>query len=807
MEQEQTQSPPGTVADLGKKVKQKYPGQYDSLPDDEVGRRIKAKYPDAYGSFADITPAPAPVPGKPQAPPAGMASPSTSVAGGGPVSSSGVGQPIIDAAGDAVMTKEIVEQTIPAQPQLAIKKPKVIPTQEEFKALDLQAKRDLLSTAKDLGTPVFSAPQQYMNTSDPTGMSNVPPQDTRRQYLIDDLMQSLPEHRKTYINTKIEAGDWTDKDAAALEVEAVDRAARMVNARIVDLEDRMSQGYQPSEDEINEIKAHADYVSKEAASGFAEVIKRHPELRREVEEDKLKAIEAEAVKMVDPKWAYVAEPAVRAAAGFASNLLRTPRTFSGDDEYGWTDKLAEYAEGVMERSEAQRAPSLQGPVVTKDAEGNLSVSGEKLIPKTVETLVSSLMMVGGGAGTAPGLVASSFMQTNPDYYRAALDNGATAKDAAKYAATASSITSALEVVSPQNYLWTKATRDMGLRAVKEMAKGKSITEAMKSAQTVLKEIGKEEFQEISQMVADKLVNAEANERLKVDNPYFAATLDDEFKAEEVAETFIVTAAMSGLMAGAATVASRNPIDAEAVRWAAENPQLLTDAMQKYGVPQDQQQQIVEKAEKYRRAFGGFKETGDPVKDKVIADAVIKKEEVREQQKNSPVDELIASIQGNKFEEQLKALDEEIAAEMGIDLVEVAKKQEADRLIEQYEKAKLKSEITGTPMPEGMTKPKEVVLEPKDVEVVAPKPPTTPATSSKPTFGEKPDKEADAPVWSSLSIGSVLTDSSDPNIHWVVVDDTRSKRRCRLPRSWPEGPSWWPLHSTSRNHWRRGAAQP
>jgi hypothetical protein len=27
----------------------------------------------------------------------------------------------------------------------------------------------------------------------------------------------------------------------------------------------------------------------------------------------------------------------------------------------------------------------------------------------------------------------------------------------------------------------------------------------------------------------------------------------------------------------------------------------------------------------------------------------------------------------------------------------------------------------------------------------------------------------------LSIGSVLTDSSDPNIHWVVVDDTTSKR--------------------------------
>jgi hypothetical protein len=58
---------------------------------------------------------------------------------------------------------------------------------------------------------------------------------------------------------------------------------------------------------------------------------------------------------------------------------------------------------------------------------------------------------------------------------------------------------------------------------------------------------------------------------------------------------------------------------------------------------------------------------------------------------------------------------------------------------------------------------------------SPEPKASLAATDKPTFGEKPDKEADAPVWSSLSIGSVLTDSSDPNIHWVVVDDTTSKR--------------------------------
>jgi hypothetical protein len=50
---------PETIIDLGKKVKAKYPGQYDDLADDEVGRRVKAKFPGAYDDFTDIVAKPA----------------------------------------------------------------------------------------------------------------------------------------------------------------------------------------------------------------------------------------------------------------------------------------------------------------------------------------------------------------------------------------------------------------------------------------------------------------------------------------------------------------------------------------------------------------------------------------------------------------------------------------------------------------------------------------------------------------------------------------------------------------------------
>jgi len=45
-----------TILDLAQKVKAKYPGQYDDLPDALLGAKIKAKFPGQYDDFADIQP-------------------------------------------------------------------------------------------------------------------------------------------------------------------------------------------------------------------------------------------------------------------------------------------------------------------------------------------------------------------------------------------------------------------------------------------------------------------------------------------------------------------------------------------------------------------------------------------------------------------------------------------------------------------------------------------------------------------------------------------------------------------------------
>ena len=43
-----------TTADLGVRVKQKYPGAYDDLSDIEVGQKVKTKYPGSYDDFTDV---------------------------------------------------------------------------------------------------------------------------------------------------------------------------------------------------------------------------------------------------------------------------------------------------------------------------------------------------------------------------------------------------------------------------------------------------------------------------------------------------------------------------------------------------------------------------------------------------------------------------------------------------------------------------------------------------------------------------------------------------------------------------------
>jgi hypothetical protein len=52
-----------TLEDLGQKVKAKYPGQYDDLPDADLGAKVKAKFPGAYDDFTPSAPKPTEKPG------------------------------------------------------------------------------------------------------------------------------------------------------------------------------------------------------------------------------------------------------------------------------------------------------------------------------------------------------------------------------------------------------------------------------------------------------------------------------------------------------------------------------------------------------------------------------------------------------------------------------------------------------------------------------------------------------------------------------------------------------------------------
>lgn len=54
---------PLTVLELGQRVKAKYPGQYDDIPDVDLGRKVKAKHPE-YSDFVDVPGAPPPLPGE-----------------------------------------------------------------------------------------------------------------------------------------------------------------------------------------------------------------------------------------------------------------------------------------------------------------------------------------------------------------------------------------------------------------------------------------------------------------------------------------------------------------------------------------------------------------------------------------------------------------------------------------------------------------------------------------------------------------------------------------------------------------------
>lgn len=697
---DQITDPPtgGTVIDLGKKVKAKYP-QYANLSDEEVGRKVKAKYPDAYGSFADVpsfpkplqpmtTPAPGAAEGgssgglaTPQAaqPPIGAA-PAPTGAQATPSEDGRAGMPEsvqsirLDEAGDVMVdmpeefltpsqrqetTRTLMNHPDPSVRQAANSRLNAdrevrkkmdrifAQKQEDRKLVDQQVSGDLQ----------FSLQPQEVPSLLPEGQGPATALiDPRDQKVRGDYMKSLSPEEIAYKTSKKEQGAWTDRDAFDEDVSSLAHAMNVLDARERRLlrksEFRKAQQqtdalgdvmYQDNDDVMAEAK-DIDLGREYVMGRLATAVQRHPEYAREEIARRIKTLDADVAAKENPMAYNVVQPIRFAIDKFATSLLTTPRTF-GSAEYGLTDQMAEWAERSMEDIRAEEPTAFRGGMLEDGA-----VHPERIMPKVVETLGQAALLM-GTSPTRPALLASAFVQSNGDYYNEARRSKMAHAQAQKFAWGAAALTSALEMASPNDAARQMVSGTLRREILDGLEQGLTTKQILARASRVAaKEALPEMGQEGGQYLGDKGAAYLANRILGADR------LDDQVKFSEFTENAVLGGVVGGLAGGVP----------EAIRLAsisetAANPQKVAQAAAAMG-----DEKAAEKVQRIVSIYDGNDLSATPPeKAAKVADVIMQKGDIEKKIKEAPMDPVLEAATGDPRKKEVARLTSEMIEAMGI----------------------------------------------------------------------------------------------------------------------------------------------
>lgn len=733
MAEQLVQDPPGTVADLGRKVKEKYP-EYKDLPDDEVGRRVKEKYPDAYGSFTDL-------PGKPVAPPPQMP---PAMAGGGGAASAGLQRPSTP-AGMRPATAPVPPTTSAPATEADVRAQQVFET--EFAPTPFKWESDATRrVAENAAQPrVFAAPP-------PVAQEGVPQVDPRWEKVVSDYRAS---------GGTVPSGDMTPAEEASFRQKALGHQVELLTKRKADFQsgahDAGAAGLGEKEQRLHELQldlaalqqqypngappevlAAAQQKYTEAQALEADVTARKAPFEAEAAELDAAAkylsermVDAENRMAQDPdvqhraalqrkadaRWEqaqkavadgnlfdpvvmeqYFQAPvahAVMAAGGSTGATLSRLAAHTvpeGRGEEQWT-AVADWFSNGMRNLDARKPQELKKSLLGDDWSVN-----EGWLPKFVEGATQMGFLAVGGTAGAPGMVATAMLTAGDDYYREGLDSGMTPDEAEAFSLSMSGAEAAVELANPGPFFNRSIRGSLAKQALKAIKDGAPASKASALAigGYMAKQAGAEGLEEnLTSFVQNGMRNAA--------NDLTGADLEVGMTLKGEAENFIMGAVLGGLM-GAGRIGQR-PMSKQAIQWGVEHPQEFTAWVQK-NVPEAQREEVMEKFDRYQRVYKGLPPAMPKEAAATIAAAVVEKERIKEEQASSIVDETVAAITGNQYEQQLEAQDELIAQANGTTLADVIKRQEIAKLQDQYDKAKLKSEITGTPMAEGAVRPKD-----------------------------------------------------------------------------------------------------
>lgn len=356
------------------------------------------------------------------------------------------------------------------------------------------------------------------------------------------------------------------------------------------------------DEDVQQVKRVADQggklveSEKELAKKFPnEFTKRLEKKARQEQIDDMFA-SGKTAKIGEPPTSWMMNQLGRSATGFVADVLKSWTVFDHDAKFGAADKYNSVIDNAVDyvNDSAFPIPSdFNKPMMYQDDNGNTVFRKDLILPKAARVAgdmagllfgAGKLSALGKAAGLSRGvsngigLFASSYLQTHDDYKKAGQAAGLSPAEAAWFATTGSAVTSTLEMISPQKYLW--GSENLAKSVAKYIRSGMSKSDALKeSLKFFAKETGAENLQEMTQLIGDKLVESGVN-RITGNN-HFEHNAQDILN--EAVETLVLTSVVAGVPASikaSADFANRNKNYRDAIRLAAENKEKYIPLIQK-----------------------------------------------------------------------------------------------------------------------------------------------------------------------------------------------------------------------------------
>lgn len=421
----------------------------------------------------------------------------------------------------------------------------------------------------------------------------------------------------------------------------------------------------------------------EKMSQLQEQAERQDEIDRDYAEAKRKMTSDIASERASGAWSYLTyqmdRQVGRAVISGVANLAKTAQMLTSTpdprlkDIHGLAESISDYLDvEVLSNTLLEPTKIREASLIEKSDAALLGykVNQEVLLPRVTNSLTTTIMMLSGGnfigqgiskLGASAnlsqnmGLVTSSFVLTAGDYYDKAIEKGLTRDQASAFSVASALQTSLLETLSPNRVLFggevRKKLTQSGYDALK---KGASMSKALRdNAAMMLKEIAKENLQEMSQLIADK----------GMEYVFDAAVLDKqtfapELSPEEVLETLLITTLNTGLISSPG-LRSRSHLEKSINYVAAENMDVLRRKvaadLTNGNISQKEGDAIVRHAEEYQKVVKGLPEGMNESQRIDMADLIFTKRQMDAKEKGAHVDDVI--VRRNKVKKEV--LNQEI----------------------------------------------------------------------------------------------------------------------------------------------------